>query len=82
LERLREVPRAQRRALAEPLAGFARRYPNYGEAMARAFATGVYTMQEIAAFFGVHYSTVSRAVRRLKAAPDCNGPPPLSKQGA
>jgi putative transposase len=37
-----------------------------GEAMARAFATGVYTMQEIAAFFGVHYSTVSRAVRRFR----------------
>ena len=73
LERLREVPRAQRRALAEPLAGFARRYPR-DEAMARAFATGVYTMQEIAAFFGVHYSTVSRAVRRLEAARDCNGP--------
>jgi hypothetical protein len=30
--------------------------------MARAFATGVNTMQEIAAFFRVHYSTVSRAV--------------------
>jgi transposase len=37
--------------------------------MARAFATGVYTMQEIAAFFGVHYSTVSRAVRRFQARP-------------
>ena len=65
LERLREVPRAQRRALAEPLASFAHRYPDRGEAMARAFATGVYTMQEIAAFFGLHYSTVSRAVRRF-----------------
>ena len=31
--------------------------------MARAFLTGVYTMQEIAEHFGVHYSTVSRAVR-------------------
>ncbi|MEY6433454.1 transposase [Thioalkalicoccus limnaeus] len=82
LERLREVPRAQRRPLAEPLAGFARRYPHRDEAMARAFATGVYTMQEIAAFFGVHYSTVSRAVRRLKAAPDCNAPATSSKQGA
>ncbi|MBK1701317.1 helix-turn-helix domain-containing protein, partial [Thiococcus pfennigii] len=59
-----------------------RRYPNRDEAMARAFATGVYTMQEIAAFFGVHYSTVSRAVRRLKAAPDCNAPATSSKQGA
>jgi hypothetical protein len=66
LERLREIPRAQRRPLAEPLASFARRYPDRGEAMARAFATGVYTMQEIAAFFRVHYSTVSRAVRRFQ----------------
>ena len=65
LERLREVPRAQRRPPAEPLASFARRYPDRGEAMARAFATGVFTMQEIAAFFRVHYSTVSRAVRRF-----------------
>lgn len=65
-ERLREVPRAQRRPLAKPLADFARRYPDRGEAMARAFQTGVYSMQEIADAFGVHYSTVSRAVRRLE----------------
>ena len=37
------------------------------EAMAWAFQTGVYTMQEIADFLGIHYSTVSRAVRRLEA---------------
>jgi REP element-mobilizing transposase RayT len=66
LERLREVPRAQRRPLAEPLADIARRYPLSREAMARAFQTGVYTMQEIADYFGVHYSTVSRAVRQLE----------------
>ena len=69
LERLREVPRAQRRPLAEPLAGFARRYPDRREGMARAYRTGVYTMQEIADCFGVHYSTVSRAVRRLEQRP-------------
>jgi site-specific recombinase XerC len=61
-----EVPRAQRRPLAKPLADVARRYPVRREAMARAFQTGVYTMQEIADYFGVHYSTVSRAVRRLE----------------
>jgi REP element-mobilizing transposase RayT len=65
-ERLREVPRAQRRPLAMPLADFARRYPDRREAMARAFQTGVYTMQEIADHFGVHYATVSRAVRDCK----------------
>jgi DNA-binding transcriptional regulator YhcF (GntR family) len=36
--------------------------------MARAFQTGVYSMQEIADYFGVHYSTVSRAVRLLENA--------------
>jgi len=66
LERLREVPRAQRRPLAKPLVEFARRYRDRREAMARAFQTGVYTMQEIADFFDVHYSTVSRAVRQFE----------------
>jgi putative transposase len=64
--RPREVPRAQRRPLAKPLGDFSRRYPDRREAMARAFQTGVYSMQEITDYFGVHYSTVSRAVRRLE----------------
>jgi hypothetical protein len=64
LERLREVPRAQRRPLAKSLADFARAYPVRHEAMARAYQTGVYSMQEIANDFGAHDSTVSRAVRR------------------
>jgi hypothetical protein len=76
LERLREVPRAQPRPLAKPLAAFARAYPVRREAMARAFLTGVYTLQEIADDFGVHYCTVSRAVRRLEAGGDCASPHP------
>jgi len=32
--------------------------------MAHAFASGGYTLKEIADYFGVHYSTVSRAVKR------------------
>jgi predicted DNA-binding protein YlxM (UPF0122 family) len=35
--------------------------------MARAFLTGIYSMQEIADHFGVHYSKVSRAVRWFDA---------------
>jgi transposase len=31
-------------------------------AMAAAYASGGYTMDQIAAYFGVHYSSVSRAV--------------------
>jgi hypothetical protein len=69
-ERLRAVPRAQRPSLATPLADFDVRYPVRREAMARAFQTGVYSMQEIADYFGVHNSTASRAVRRLETGQD------------
>ncbi len=31
-----------------------------------AYASGGFTLQAIAAYFGVHYSTVSRAVTELK----------------
>jgi hypothetical protein len=66
-ERLREVPRAQRRPLARPLGDFAHRYSDRRETMARAFETGVDSMQAIADYFGVHYSTLSRAMRRQEA---------------
>jgi len=66
-ESLREVPRAQRRAIAKPLSYFESAYPIRPEALARAFLSGAYTMREIADHFGVHYSTVSRAVRWWEA---------------
>jgi transposase len=69
---LREVPRAQRRPLARPLSQYERTYPDRREAMARAFLTGVYTMQKIPDHFGVHYSTVSRAVHSIEASAQNN----------
>lgn len=71
-DEVREVPRAQRRPLAKPLSWYQRNYSG-SEAMARAFKAGVYTMQEIAEHFGVHYSTVSRAVRRLEQGEQLGG---------
>lgn len=63
-ERLREVPRVQRRPLGEPLA----HYKGMGrKGMAAAYLSGDYTMQAIADYFGVHYSTVSRVVREYEA---------------
>lgn len=59
---LDEIPRAQRRALTQALNEFERQYPR-DEAMARAYLSGQHTMLAIAAHFGVHYSTVSRAVK-------------------
>ena len=59
---LEEIPRAQRRMLTQPLGHFEARYPR-NRAMALAYLSGQYSMASIARYFGVHYSTVSRAVK-------------------
>ena len=62
---LAEVPRAQQRPKAEPLETYAGD-PDRRRGMARAYLSGDYTMKAIAEHFGVHYATVSRAVRRYE----------------
>lgn len=59
-ETVREIPRAQRRPPAKPLADYEGDGRN---GMALAYLSGDYSLQQIAVHFGVHYSTVSRAVR-------------------
>lgn len=61
---LNEIPRAQSRPPPMSLEHYARRAADPKQAMRRAYASGGYTLAEIAAHFGVHYSTVSRAVGR------------------
>jgi REP element-mobilizing transposase RayT len=63
---LREVPKAQRQLVSASLAEIATNSPDRDQAMARAYRSGVYTMKAIAEHFGVHYITVSRAVRRVE----------------
>ncbi len=60
---LRELSKAHRRSLALPLANYEQGYADRNEAMAQAYRSGAYTMAAIAEHFGVHYMTVSRAVR-------------------
>lgn len=63
-DNLSEVPRVQRRPLAKPLSYYRDNIPDRRQAMAVAYASGHYTMQQIAEAFGVHYATVSRAVKQ------------------
>ena len=58
---LREIPRVQRRSKGKPLEFY---FSKGREGMVQAYLTGDYTMQEIANYYGVHYSTVSRAVKK------------------
>ena len=61
---LAEIPRTQRRPLAQPLTYYRESIADPHAAMAAAYATGDYTMRQIADAFGVHYSTVSRALKK------------------
>lgn len=65
--KLREISKAQRRPLAQSLGEYARNCRSRDEAMASAYRSGAYLMREIADYFGVHYMTVSRAVRRYES---------------
>ncbi len=58
------IPRAQRRPPAVPLAAIAKAYPDRDTAVRVAWATGEYSYTQIAAQFGVHFTTVGRIVRR------------------
>ena len=65
-ESLPEHSKAQKRVMTISLPEYANRYDSRNEAMARAYNTGAFTMREIAEYFGVHYMTVSRAVRQYE----------------
>ena len=59
-----EIPRPQRAPPTKSLHACAEEAGTKQEAMALAYGTGAYSMAEIARFFSVHYSTVSRNVKR------------------
>jgi len=65
-EVLREISKAHRRVLALSLDEYKQNHPNRNEAMARAYLSSAYSMAEIGEYFGVHYMTVSRAVRKFE----------------
>ncbi|MDP1696920.1 MAG: transposase [Xanthomonadaceae bacterium] len=57
------IPRAHRRPPAPPLANIAAAHTSREAAMIAAHASGEYSYQQIAEFFGVHFTTVGRLVR-------------------
>jgi len=67
---LREVPRVQRRAQAKPLNWYMKNYSSRDEGIVSAYVSGDYLMKDIADEFNVHYSTVSRAIKKAEMR-DC-----------
>jgi hypothetical protein len=65
-ETLREVSKAHRRSVALTLAAYQEHYLDKNEAMAQAYLSGAYTTVQIGQHSGMHYMTVSRAVRQFE----------------
>ena len=63
-----DIPHIQRRAPPPPLSQLAQRHPDRDAAMIAAHATGEYSYAQIARFFGVHFTTVGRVVRKALCA--------------
>jgi DNA-directed RNA polymerase specialized sigma24 family protein len=59
-----QIPKLQRRAPAPTLAELAERAESRNEAIVAAHATGAYSYSEIGAFFGLHFATIGKIVRK------------------
>lgn len=64
--KLSEVPLKQRRKPPKTLKEYQEGNANRNDAIFAAYQSGGYTMDEIAQYFGCHYSTVSRVVAKNK----------------
>ena len=59
-----EIPQAQRRGRPKALSSYEKEHANdRNAAIAAAYASGGYTMGELAAYFGLHYTSVSRIIK-------------------
>lgn len=65
---LSEVPTSQRRAPPRSLRHYQRHHGDRDQAIFEAYASGGYSLKEIGDHFGLHYSRISRIVRRLRGA--------------
>lgn len=61
---LTEIPRIQRQRTVKPLSYYSNRYQHRDDAIYAAWGTGGYTQKEIAKHFGIHYSSVSKIIKK------------------
>lgn len=61
---MREIPRMQRSAPAKPLEHYSNNALNRNAAIVSAYLSGGYSQRQIADYFGIHYTTVSRVLKQ------------------
>lgn len=60
---LKDIPKLQKQSPAKPLAYYEKQFSTRNEAMAMAYLSGHYTLEEVGNWFSISYATVSRAVK-------------------
>lgn len=78
--RLDEVPRLQRRPQGMSLQAYVERSASRDAAIAEAAASGAFTLAQLAQFFGLHYSSISRIVAKDRKARQPPGAGDASEQ--
>ncbi len=63
---LKDIPRKQKRAAQRPLSDYAKKGVERNSAMAQAYLSGYYTLEQVGEYFGCSYATVSRAVKAFE----------------
>ena len=63
---LDDIPALQKQAPVKPLEFFKEQNEDKKVAMAKAYLSGHYTLQQVGEYFNVSYATVSRAVKKLE----------------
>lgn len=64
-DKLDEIPGQQRKTPVKTLSQISRQTKDRKRAMVAAYKTGAYSQKQIADYFEVHYSTVSRAIKEF-----------------
>lgn len=64
---LSDVPALHKRPVARPLADYVRKHPSRDQAIIAAYRSGGFSQKQIADHFEVHYSWVSKIVKKVSA---------------
>ena len=62
------VPQAQKRPPAPPLQELASRHEDRNQGIVAAYATGEYSYQQIADFYGLHFTTIGKILHKARAS--------------
>ena len=65
---LSEIPRAQKRSIPESLSHYKKHEKTRNDAIVKSYASGGYSMKEIADYYEMHYSWISRLVSAAEKA--------------